>query len=389
MASLESYNGHACHFKLPLIQTRKMPTKRQHQTIKSQAPNNTKTSTNNKTYHLFLLDLPKYISISINGHTPKILKETDNTFIGISNIPCAEETFHFVCIKNVDGHSVNTSSLILLPSEKRYKHYPHVARRYDPAIEDLVVVDDLTLTNLLYSLEENSIGSSHTSRMMVPFTQFISTFPSVEAPATTSNQWEELTKYISKALLDKKGIFHGDKVIPSTYHDESEKEASVSTPMKLSDNDDVEVQYPPIPCILNEQNKIQFTRNKHKGTSKFLSNLTPAQRTSLFYNSHQNIIQMILSNHYNSQWNEFIGDFQLSFILMIYIGCLHSLEYWRDVICMLSFLNDVEGFEFLFCVFLSSLKLQFHFMDADFFQVSIKESFLFLCLIYLYTISGN
>ena len=36
---------------------------------------------------------------------------------------------------------------------------------------------------------------------------------------------------------------------------------------------------------------------------------------------------------------------------MIHIGCLHSLEYWRDVICMLSFSDCIKENEFLFCVF--------------------------------------
>jgi hypothetical protein len=132
--------------------------------------------------------------------------------------------------------------------------------------------------------------------------------------------WKTKTSFVSARLLDKRSLGHGDKIVPGCYADDID----VAPPKPV---DGKPVDYPPIP-YLDDANKLRRTR--HVGTKRYLAQLSPSDRTTLFLDDHpaDRVLTDILSRYYDSKWEDLLGDIQLSYTLLFQIHCLASLEHW-------------------------------------------------------------
>ena len=248
--------------------------------------------------------------------------------------------------------------------------------------------------------------------------------------------WEARTSMISPRFLQQcHKLMHGSKIVPSSYGDDHDhhKKENQSIP-----NDGISISYPPIPCIdptIDARRLVQ-----HSGTRSYLSTLTPTERTRLLMfskkgngyeddddinnSSYTKNLQMMdsaesLNNYRRSQdsssgkyvWNDvlrryygnevndnnafytggdrystfsepeyhFLADVELSFILLLYLECQSSLEFWRDAISMCSLSvaitpslssassNIVSRHPLFFHKLLSILYIQLSCIESDFF----------------------
>lgn len=95
---------------------------------------------------------------------------------------------------------------------------------------------------------------------------------------------------------------------------------------------------PPIPVI---DRHYRFT--SHHGTKEFLQGLSATDRTAFLTHPRaaHHALQHIL-NVYYTDWQELIGDVQLSFILFLHLHCYNSLVHWRDLVSLLCLADVVD-----------------------------------------------
>lgn len=369
-----------------------------------------------------LLDLPSKTHVAIDG-IHQIIQRDD--FVGVSHVP--NHQFHLIILRpssefhpnkgtmSNHGNISPSMGLIVFQNDDNTKNNPWiVARRYDPFTEEISSqkesVDHVTCLNLIRAVNTNAIPANR----VVPYSIFLQgSTPSSSTAASfagvpledTLQNWEGLTSFITPQLLKKRNLKHGEKVVPGCYEDDSiplhDRKESSNPPPTQNDthiertHDGVEVQYPPIPCISNMKDKRLFFKSQHFGTTKYLENLTPSERTSLYLQRNSGttypILDHILLQYYNAKWQHLMGDLQLSFLLFLQLGCLSSLTHWRDLLSMLSLapnsnhhhhhrfsnppeeeLNDVQHHPPWIPNFYSSLMdilvLQLQSIDIDFFQ---------------------
>lgn len=183
-----------------------------------------------------------------------------------------------------------------------------------------------------------------------------------------------LTNYISLEVLNRHSLTgKGDEIIPSSYtaaaaaagpspwnDDHIVSALGGSSAASVTDHPDGKVlQYVPIPIPPwttiqrrgPERESAVASIHRHEGTKRYLATLSPQERTAFFFlNVHRQpqqqqqaadrLVVYILKGSYGSKWENFIGEFQLSFVLFLCCSCLSSLEHWRDVICMLSHVSS-------------------------------------------------
>jgi len=215
-----------------------------------------------------------------------------------------------------------------------------------------------------------------------------------------SDWFLHLTKFISHTVLERHGLSgRGDKIIPGTYYEEEDDitehmtktttakinvvgtsdtttttapPTTASNPNPEDESDGVTLSYPPIPCI-----DLQQRCHLHGGTRRFLAGLSPSDRTDLFIrhngtatdgwesssssSSPEDVVfRRVLKDCYGGRWDVLFGEWQLSFVLFVCLGCLSSLEHWRDTLTMLSLVHTstVESYPQLYDNLLNCLNCQ-------------------------------
>ena len=255
-----------------------------------------------------LLDLPLQSTIGLDGHT--IVLQRDD-FVGVYGVP-SDHCFHLVTVRPASTTQKQTLSaltcgfVILPPRESDWI----VARRYDPRTEEVgsAPLDALATTNLVKEVQKGRL-----QQRAVPYHSILS--------PSEADFWKTQTNFISQKLLDKRGLDHGDKVVPSCYDDDMDNFAS-STAL-----DGKPLVYPPIPVL---DDKSMLKRTSHVGTKRFLARLSPADRTALFLDDHpaDRALSNVIARYYDNNWEELLGDIQLSYVMFLHIHCLASLEHW-------------------------------------------------------------
>ena len=342
-----------------------------------------------------LLDLPPGTSVAVDGSTHTIRRDD---FVGVSSVP--PTGFHFVAVSSAsdisasseigscDGRSANnndrsiprpsalhtTGFVLMMDNEEESPHITReengswiVARRYDAQTEEIssTPIDNATSSNLLKTANNGTIGPHR----IVPYERFITGQQPVE-------KWNEMTAYVSQTLLNRRGIVSGSKIIPGAYEEEDGDEAYTSSVKTPKVNDGSSICYPPIPCIQGSSSSASFpahiSRASHAGTKRYLSNLSPSDRTALFMDAEpgSKILDIVLKEIYEGRWEELVGDIQLSFLLFLYLGCLSSFEHWRDCISMLSFASStaVLAHVKLYACTIRTITRQLSWIEQDFFE---------------------
>ena len=186
-----------------------------------------------------------------------------------------------------------------------------VARRFDPRTEevDSEPLDELTTANLVQQFRKGQM-----QQRAVPYDGIL--------PASEIETWNIQTRFISEGLLTKRGLCHGDKVVPGCYDDDDDDNES-----EPKDIDGKSLAYPPIP-VLDDSSKLK--RTSHAGTKRYLAELSPADKTALFVNEHPANVAFtnVLTRYYDNNWKQLLGDIQLSYTMFLHIQCLASMEHW-------------------------------------------------------------
>jgi len=307
-----------------------------------------------------LLDSPVGSNISIDGKS-LILKQ-DN-FVGFASLKSFG--FHLITFQafqsrsHENGCGSSRHAIVLLRTHVDNGTNWISAHRYDPTIEEInpSPLDKLTILNLENSIRSNQLGPPSVICSSALFSE------------TELNEWLQATTFISESLFQSRGIFHGCKIVPGAFQEDTSK-------MKinhgsLSHVDGTELHYPPIPILGGTLNKWC----RHNGTKKYLASLNPSQRTDFLVKNQINssaiaLVDQILEEYYNNQWKELLGDVQLSYIMFMHLQCLSSLEHWRDLIAMLSFVpvSRLEANSELYYNLVNIITLQMKYIDQEIFE---------------------
>lgn len=325
---------------------------------------------------LALLDLPVGSVLNLDGATV-VLKRDD--FVGFHSIPVVNPNslpvgskmgiFHAVTVRagatvvrspetSDLGRSGATATTVGFVFLSDCEANSTLVRRFDPRTEEVSVKpeDKDTAFNLCNKILQGKIEPHR----VVFYEQFI--------PPTKSEKWNNLTKFISPRLLKLRGIEVGGKLVPGAYLGDTDANQAIDdTTTTIADG--VSVTYPHIPVLTTSHS----TRHAlHSGTKLFMKDLTPAARTAFFTadNPESLALEHLLTNEYGNQYDDLLGDVQLSYIIFLNLHCFSSLTHWRDLVAMISFvdadgmINRINLFESLFNV----LAAQVATVEDDFFD---------------------
>lgn len=265
--------------------------------------------------NLGLLDLARGSVIGFDGVTVALQRDD---FVGISMIPIS--SFHFLTVRGGSANSTKSSSPVtestftvafVLPEDKIF------CRKFDPQTEEVssLPVDTVTLNNLQSEIQGNRLNPER----VISYDNFIS--------QERINEWKYLTSYISQSLLGLRKAKPGDKIIPGSF------ETSTQDPTNA---DGAPLSYPLVP-LLGETRCI-----RHAPTKRYMASLSPDERTGIFMATRPAdlVFDTLLREHYNGDYELILGDIQLSFVAFQHLHCYASMEHWRDLLAMLSFVSS-------------------------------------------------
>jgi A1 cistron-splicing factor AAR2 len=297
-----------------------------------------------------LLDLPIKSTVGVDGHII-VLKRDD--FVGIFGVP-SDNRLHLITARPAstkqqqETFSALTCGFILFPVKESDWI---VARRFDRRTEEVgsTPLSELTTANLVKQFRK---GQMH--QRTVPYEGILS--------ASDIETWNTQTRFICEGLLTKRGLSHGDKVVPGCYEDDSNDSGQ-------KDVDGKSLAYPPIPVL---DDSSQLKRTSHAGTKRYLAELSPADRTALFVHEHPANVAFtnILTRFYDNNWKQLLGDIQLSYTMFLHIQCLASMEHWRDLVAMSSMVDfsTISNYRDFYNNLLAVLASQVMTMEQDFFE---------------------
>lgn len=277
-----------------------------HVALHMMAPNTASSSGASGT--VALLALPSQSEVGVDGHNFVVRRDD---FVGIHGVP-SDYVFHLITVRaagstEAQSHSALTLGFAILPPRELDWI---VVRRYDPQTEEVSSspADDLTCSNIMQLIREGGVEPQRA----IPYHRMLS--------LSQIDAWKKQTNFVSPRLLYMRSLSHGDKIVPGCYADDDD--APAPKPV-----DGEPVDYPPIP-FLDYSNKLKRTR--HVGTKRYLAQLSPSDRTSLFLDDHpaDRVLTDILFRYYDNKWEDLLGDIQLSYTLLLHIHCLASLEHW-------------------------------------------------------------
>jgi hypothetical protein len=292
------------------------------------SPSSSSSSSSSSFGFIGLLDLPKEAVVGLDGQT--ILLKTDD-FVGVKLPPqvvdrSTSNGWHLVTVRSQPNATVAVGFLVVNGNEDEPRPYSSLVRRYDPQTEEVSSepVDERTTRNLLEQIQNQQLPPSR----VVDYSKIVSD--------TQAQLWSDQTTYITASnILQKRGLTHGDKIVPGSYQDESEPLPPPTTSSLSSSVDKVidgkSLQYPSIPVV---DATLSLRTNRHAGTSQYLSQLSPSERTQLFCEPQiaSRLLRDVLANDYDHSWQALLGDLQLAYVLFLYLQCLASLEHWYVLI---------------------------------------------------------
>lgn len=295
-----------------------------------------------------ILKLPANTAFSIDGSETKILRKEEELLVfghlpaglHLLTIRAAASTCTSITNNDRGGFmALQTIGLMTYIPAKESSDF-FLVRTFDPVLEELSStqedVDEITIANLKTAIQHQN---EHVDASKLIHYQAIT--------QGRESVWKQyLTNFIDPSVLHK---FHltgnGDKIVPGAYSDDHHEIELPSNSHSINsssskDMDGIAMVYDPIPCI---DTKCRF--HAHNGTKRYLSNLSPSQRTELLFQGDPKrqggiFFERILKEYYHNRYEELLGSMQLSFICFLCCSCLSSLEHWRDMIYMMSLVDD-------------------------------------------------
>jgi A1 cistron-splicing factor AAR2 len=245
---------------------------------------------------LAILGLSQGSILSIDGQS--IILKTDD-FVGIRDLPM--DNWHFVTVRSSAQASITVGFVVFNTS---------IVRRYDPQTEEVssTPVDESTFLNLQLQVTNGQLEQHR----MIPYNRVVL--------AEQASLWKAQRSHVSPVLLKLRGLEEGKKIVPGSFEEET------PTTQNTIIVDGASVMYPNIPVAPIRVGNA----HTHTGTKRYLRQLSPSDRTSLLI--HENpagrLVNDVLFRYYQNQWQDLVGDIQLSYLLFLQLQCLGSLENW-------------------------------------------------------------
>jgi hypothetical protein len=329
------------------------------------------------------LDLPIGTAITLDG-IPILLQRDD--FVAFHQIPGGN--FHLVTIQPEISGKDNTPQQAPSSLSRKFRHgfifHPKndnwiKVYRYNPHTEE--VNENLLDATLVNGLENSIRTMSLAPIRLLPY----SSIPK-------NDDWKFMTLFITSKILQQNqqqqqqhnhpslcrhDLNHGCKIVPGSLESQDSKHMTNS-------NDGQEWITPPIPVGLfmssshvsssssSSSSTLTVSQwHRHPGTRRFLLTfVSPDQRTQFATATDVTIIwNYVMKFFYHNQWEYWLGEFQLAFVLFLYMHCYSSFEYWRDLVSMISFMSLCNVPDVQFWIhFSSTLIRQMKYMDDDLFN---------------------
>jgi hypothetical protein len=331
---------------------------------------------------LALMKLPPKTVLSLDGSGTQTLRKEEELIV-VTELPLG---FHLLSVRagsastesimatnmsmsigllilfteDEDAEMTNTASVSHENATNAYERN-FIARQYDQQTEEIssTPLDDLTCKNLYNAIEQQQRNEQPRQIQLVPYKQFTSHTSksgqgedlNMAALNENRNVWNHgLTNFISQQVLERHNLTgRGDKIIPGSMDMNDEDEQDIK--IKDDDNqiqDGVSMNYMPIPCFdtctsahTNQGGGIgpvKVRPQSHRGTRRYLASLSPSKRTAIFTRQYQGtdegrslgdyLFQCIQNEYYHGEWEELVGEIQLSFVVFVCCSCLASLEHW-------------------------------------------------------------
>ena len=165
-----------------------------------------------------------------------------------------------------------------------------------------------------------------------------------EYPIKQKENWNDLTKFISINVINKlKPISKKFLTLEKEYENKNEKN-------DIKDN----IYYSEIP-------KKIFNMGKIKGKELSEINIDKTK-----------ILENIIEKEYNNNFNDFLGEFQYSFITFLLGESYEGLIQWKDIFCLITNCeNAFLKYEKFFCNFVEVIYNQFRNFPNDLFYDEI------------------
>lgn len=306
---------------------------------------------------LILLDLPRGSYLSIDGQ-PVTLQRDD--FVGFHSIP--NDIFHLVLTRpgppSPNYSSTNEPQLVASSISTGIVAFETgMMRRYLRDTEEMSSesVDEVTYTNLVRQMQ----GRALSPERLVGYSHLIT--------QEKAEMWKRMTGYVSKRLLQKRGVENGGKIVPGSFEEFNEDKEESKRSGDSMQIDGKALCYPPIAVIDKSQR-----HTTHPGTKRFLSQLSSSARTQIFVSEFPKdlVFEYILKNFYDDSVDVLLGDLQLSYVTFMYMQCFSSLQHWRDLLAMLCRVSSscMLDHEMLYTNLIDAIYSQVQSMDANFFE---------------------
>ncbi|DAZ96615.1 TPA: hypothetical protein N0F65_000181 [Lagenidium giganteum] len=184
--------------------------------------------------------------------------------------------------------------------------------------------------------------------------------------------WQRLSRYISQPVLKRCGIELGMLLLPGDC-DATTDSVLPSEPTAASDV---------VPFFYDAPRTACFTR-----LNKARADLS-ASETTMYHFDRSKMLEDLIRSDFSGEWEQLMGEFQLSFILFLQLSSMAALEQWKQFVSLLCSCDAiVRSKPELFLAFLKVLRVQLEQIPADFFDDSLtSNNFLRPCLSSLFEI---
>ena len=263
--------------------------------------------------------------------------ETGPKFSGLSLIPPG---LHF--IHHSTGMGARTGFFRL------FKKSEVVARQWDASTEEIVPVN--TLSEESQQALQQAIQLGELNEHLGPY------------PLSQYSTWRNLSNYVSLSCLERAGCSYETNIGPGEDPEDTLPSCSASLHCKYA------------PLSLKYSSVAEMEKSLLQSTH---ASSNPSDVTSLYMDKSA-VVQSLVQSYFNNNWNDLLGELQLSFLLFVLLYSHPALRQWKSLIatmCKCDRLFHLQP-EFM-CAFIRILYEQLSFCPIDFFEAELsKKNFL-------------
>jgi len=212
---------------------------------------------------------------------------------------------------------------------------PVVVLRYDPETEEIVDVTEPDgpsfhgLASSISSVLSTGVGDPRVVSRIVSHESFVS----IEGGDTGDNCWSACSRHVLPETIGKILLPDGGSGPVATVPSESFRDGGHKEGFRRRSP-----SYPPVPLGLATAARGHGgPRPKilsHSGTRRYLSSLTPSERTAAALGPGATSVAVLRDNVLRGDTGFLLGSMQLSLLLFVQLRDEGSLSYWRDTVAL-------------------------------------------------------